>query len=100
MVELHETHAEVLRQKNLPRVGQTIRRKEEGTLWRVLEKREVWKTTTDDPETGDPRMIPAIYLVYWKIRPGVMPGVGEMRGHAYTLHDNTFEANWEIVEQK
>jgi hypothetical protein len=100
MVEIHETHAEVLRQKKLPRVGQTVRSKKYGNLWRVMEKREVWQTTSDDPETGGPRIIPAIYLAYWRIQPGVLPGIGEMIGYAYTLHDNTFKANWEIVEEK
>jgi hypothetical protein len=100
MVEIHETHADVLRQKKLPRVGQTVRSKKYGTLWRVMEKREVWQTTSDDPETGEPRMIPAIYLVYWKVRRGVLPGIGKMMGYAYTLHDNTFEVNWEVTEKK
>jgi hypothetical protein len=95
-----ETHADLLRQKKLPRVGDTVRSKKYGTLWRVLEKREVWQNTSDDPETGDPRTIPAIYLAYWKIRPGVLPGIGKMMGFAYTLHDNTFETNWEILEKK
>jgi len=93
-----ETHKQVIQEKKLPRVGQTVRSKKYGTLWRVMEKREVWQNTTDDPETGNPRMVPAIYLSYWRVRKGVMPGIGKMLGYAYTLHDNTFEANWEIVE--
>lgn len=92
------THDDVMMEKRLPRVGQTVRSKRYGTLWRVMEKREVWQNTEDDPEEGDPRMIPAIYLTYWKMQPGVLPGVGKMMGHMYTLHDTTFETNWEIVE--
>ena len=91
-------HEDVMRQKKLPRVGQTVRSKQYGTLWRVLEKREVWQTIEDDPETGTPRMLPAIYLSFWRVREGVMPGIGKMLGYAYTLHDTTFESNWEIVE--
>jgi len=49
---------------------------------------------------GEPRLVPAIYLAYWRIQHGVLPGIGKMMGYAYTLHDNTFEANWEIVEEK
>jgi hypothetical protein len=64
----------------------------------VLEKREVWQTIEDDPETGTPRMLPAIYLSFWRVRKGVMPGIGKMLGYAYTLYDTTFESNWEIVE--
>ena len=91
-------HEEVMRQKKLPRVGQIVRSRQYGTLWRVLEKREVWQNIEDDPETGTPRMLPAIYLSFWRVREGVMPGIGKMLGYAYTLHDTTFESNWEIVE--
>jgi len=92
------THDEVIIQKKLPNVGQIVRSKKYGTLWRVIEKREVWQHSADDPKTGQPRLLPAIYLAYWRIRKGVLPGIGNMMGYAYTLHDNTFEANWEIVE--
>ncbi|MCU0571997.1 MAG: hypothetical protein MUC41_03285 [Syntrophobacteraceae bacterium] len=92
-----ETHDDVMRQKNLPRVGQTVRNKKFGTLWRVMEKREVWQHTSDDPETGKPRMLPAIYLSFWKVTDNVLPGVGHMLGYVYTLHDTTFETNWEVV---
>ncbi len=93
-----ETHEQVMREKKLPRVGQMVRSKKYGTLRRVLEKREVWQNTEDDPETEEPRMVPPIYLSYWRVRKGVMPGIGKMLGYAYTLHDNTFGANWEILE--
>jgi len=89
------THEEVFRQKKLPGVGQIVRSKKYGTLWRVMEKREIWQNIEDDPQT---RMLPAIYLAYWKVQKGVLPGIGKMFGYAYTLHDNTFEVNWEIVE--
>jgi hypothetical protein len=88
---------ELIRQKGLPRVGQTVRSKDYGTLWRVMEKREEWQTISDDPETGDPRMIPAIYLLYWRVKEGVLPGVGKTMGYTYTLYDNTFETHWEAT---
>jgi hypothetical protein len=31
------------------------------------------------------------------MKEGVAPGVGQMMGFLYTLYDNTFETNWEIV---
>jgi solute carrier family 9B (sodium/hydrogen exchanger), member 1/2 len=95
-----ETHDDVMLGKNLPRVGQTVRSKKHGTLWRVVEKREMWVHTEDDPETGDPRMLPAIYLCYWEVREGQPAGIGKMLGYAYTLHDTTFETNWEIAKDK
>ncbi|HAA04215.1 MAG TPA: hypothetical protein DCZ69_03355 [Syntrophobacteraceae bacterium] len=95
-----ETHDDVLKQKNLPRVGETVRSKKYGTLWRVMEKREMWVNTADDPRTGSPRLLPAIYLCYWRIREGQAPGIGKLLGYAYTLHDTTFETNWEVVSNK
>lgn len=90
-------YEEIIRQKGLPEVGQTVRSRQYGTLWRVMEKREVWQNIEPDPKTGEPRMVPAIYLVYWRQRDGVPPGVGKMLGFLYTLYDNTFEANWQNV---
>lgn len=97
---MQETHDDVIREKKLPRVGQTVRSKRYSTLWRVTEKREVWQNTTDDPKTGQPRLLPAIYLTYCRAKKGVQPEIGKMLGYAYTLHDNTFEANWEIVDEE
>ena len=88
-------YEEITREKKLPNVGQTVRSKKYGTLWRVLEKKEVWQTIDPDPKTGETRMIPAIYLSYWKVQEGVMPGVGKMMGFLYTLYDNTFQLNWD-----
>ena len=92
------THDEVIRQKELPIVGQIVRSKKYGTVWRIIEKREIWQNIEDEPQSGELRMIPAIYLAYWRVQQGVVPGIGKMLGYAYTLHDNTFQANWEIVE--
>ena len=88
---------EIIWQEGLPRVGWTVRSKDYGTLWRVMEKKEVWQTIEDDSQTGEPRMIPAIYLSYWRIQEGVRPGAGKVMGFTYTLHDNTFAMHWEIV---
>lgn len=95
---MRESHEEITWRKKLPRVGQTIRNKQDGTLWRVIEKREVWQNIEDDPKTGEPRMVPAIYLAFWRIEERVMPGVGTMVGHLYTLYDDTFKDHWEILK--
>jgi hypothetical protein len=92
-----QDYEEIIRQKGLPDVGQTLLHKKYGTLWRIIEKREVWQNIADDPRTKQPRMVPAIYLCYWRLQEGVPPGVGIMMGYTYTLLDNTFEANWEIL---
>ena len=93
-------YEEIMRKKGLPEVGQVVRSKKYGTIWRVMEKRETWMNIADDPKSKEPRMIPSIYLSYWKVTENVPPGVGKMMGHLYTLYDNTFEANWEKVSQK
>jgi hypothetical protein len=90
-------YEKITKQKGLPQVGQTVRSKKYGTNWRVMEKREVWQNIDPDPKTGEPRMVPAIYLAYWRIQEGTPPGVGKMMGYLYTLYDNTFEMNWQIV---
>ena len=96
-VAMPETHNDVIREKHLPKVGDTVRSKKCGTPWRVIEKREVWLNTSDDPPTGEYRATPAIYLCYWRVQEGKPPGIGKMLGYAYSLHDNTFDANWEMV---
>ncbi len=96
-VIMKETHDAVIKGKKLPRVGQTVRSRKYGTLWRVTEKREVWQDTSDDPVTGQPRLLPAIFLSYTQIKRGRNPG--KKLGYAYTLNDNTFEANWEIADK-
>jgi hypothetical protein len=92
-----ETHDDVIREKHLARVGDTVRSKKYGTLWRVIEKREIWLNASDDPPTGEYRAIPGIYLCYWRVQEGQRPGIGKMLGYSYSLHDNTFETNWEIA---
>jgi hypothetical protein len=88
---------EIIQEKGLPSVRQTVRSKDYGTLWRVMEKRELWQAIADDPQTGQPRLTPAIYLSYWRIQEGRRPGVGKMMGFTYTLYDNTFALHWDIV---
>jgi hypothetical protein len=92
-----ETHNDVIREKHLPKVGDTVRSKKYDTPWRVIEKREVWLNASDDPPIGEYRAIPAIYLCFWRVREGHQPGIGKMLGYAYSLHDNTFDENWEAV---
>jgi hypothetical protein len=43
-------------------------------------------------------MVPGTCLLYWKVEDGVSPGVGKLMGFEYTLYDNTFGLNWDIVK--
>ena len=88
----------IIREKRLPNVGEFVRSKKYGTLWRVTEKKEMWRNIDPDPQTGESRMVPGIYLLYWKVQEGTSPGVGKLMGFEYTLYDNTFALNWDIVK--
>ena len=92
---MNETHDDIISGKKLPRVGDTVKSRKYGTLWRVIEKREVWQNTTDLNT-----IVPAIYLCFWRIKEGQLPGYGKMLGYAYTLHDTTFETNWVVLNNK
>ena len=92
------THDEIVKKKKLPSVGQIVRSKMYNTHWRVMEKREIWQHTANSPRSGKGALLPAIYLVFWKIQKGVMPGVGKLIRYTYTLYDNSFESNWDIIE--
>jgi hypothetical protein len=96
--EAMKEYEKIVKEKGLPSVGQTVRSKSYGTLWRVMEKKEVWHNVDPDPKTNEPRMVPAVYLMFWKVQEGERPGVGRMMGFEYTLYDNTFALNWDIVK--
>lgn len=83
--------------RSCPELGRRSAVKNMARFGELL-KKKVWQNTSDDPETGNPRLMPAIYLTYWKIQKGERQGIGKMLGYSYTMHDNTFEANWEYVE--
>lgn len=90
-------YEEIMRRKGLPNVGQLVRSKKYNTIWRVMEKREVWRETEPDPKTHEPGWTYAIYLSYWLVQRGLEPGMGKTMGFLYTLDDDTFEENWTIV---
>jgi hypothetical protein len=92
-----QEYEQIMREKGLPSVGQTVRSKKYGTMWRVMEKKEVWRNIDPDPITGELRMVPCIYLRYWKMEDGMVPGVGKMMGYEYTLYDNTLNLNWDVL---
>ncbi|MFA5112218.1 MAG: hypothetical protein WC443_12475 [Desulfobaccales bacterium] len=87
---------EILRQKGFPRVGDVVRSRKHNSLWRVMD-REVWRRVEEDPLTRETRVVPTFYVSFWRIKPGVAPGVGHMLGHVYTLNDDSFSSTWEVV---
>jgi hypothetical protein len=92
-----QEYEEIIQQKGLPSVGQTVRSKKYGTLWRAIKKEEIWRNIDPNPQTGESRMVPAIYLLYWKVQEEMPPGVGKLMGFEYTMYDNTFSLNWDYL---
>lgn len=84
-------------QLHLPRVGDRVRHKGSGTIWKVIEEKEVWVEATPS-EAGAPRLLPAIYLRYWKPRPDMPAGKGRTLSHRYLPGDQSFHHHWEILE--
>jgi NhaP-type Na+/H+ or K+/H+ antiporter len=79
----------------LPRVGQRVRHRRHGTIWKVIEEKEVWVAGTGE---GVPALIPALHLRFWKVNDD-RPGRGKTHSHRYTPGDRSFEHHWEILEE-
>jgi solute carrier family 9B (sodium/hydrogen exchanger), member 1/2 len=84
-------------QLKLPRVGQRVRHKISGTVWKVIEESEIWVQPAGEGATAHP--VPAIYLRYWKPRPDLPAGKGKTLSHRYTPDDHSFGHYWEIMEE-
>jgi len=81
----------------LPRVGERVRSKRFGTVWKVIEKKEVW---ISNPVSGGPDAmdrIPAVYLRYWREDSSKGPGTGKTMGYRYSIQDPSFNDHWEIL---
>lgn len=82
----------------LPRVGERLRSKQFGTVWKVIEKREVW---IDRPKHSnlpeDVAQIPAIYLRFWKEDTSKGPGTGKTMSYRYSQVDPAFNDYWEVL---
>jgi hypothetical protein len=86
-----------LREKlQLPRVGERVRSKKYGTIWKIIEEKEVWMKAAEE-EGLEAGPAPAIYLRYWKPDEDSAPGTGKTLEHRYSFIDSSFHANWEIM---
>ncbi len=84
-------------QLKLPRVGQRVRHKKSGTVWKVIEESEVWVQPPGEGAAAHP--VPAIFLRFWKPRPDLPAGKGKTLAHRYTPDDQSFGHHWEIMEE-
>ncbi len=80
-----------LREKlGLPHVGERVRSKRYNTVWKVIEEREVW-------DRKDGKLVPVIYLRFWREDTSKGPGTGRTMDYRYTPESPAFDAYWEIL---
>ena len=67
-----------------------------GSVWKVIEEKEVWEEDAT-VSNGSARLIPAIYLRYWREASEKDPGTGKTRSYRYSQIDPSFHEHWEIL---
>lgn len=87
----------------LPHVGERVRSRRYGTVWKVIEQREEWVTPAAG--SGGGRFagngpIPAIALRYWSGSGAGGPGRGRTMIYRYSREDPSFEEHWETLYEK
>jgi NhaP-type Na+/H+ or K+/H+ antiporter len=89
-----------LREKTeLPRVGEKVMSRRFGTVWKVIEEKESWLEERTGPLKGPSpaRLVPAIYIRYWREDSGTGPGTGKTQDYYYSQEDSSFGNHWEIL---
>ena len=80
----------------LPRVGERVASRRYGSVWKVIEEKEVWEEDAA-VSSGSARLIPAIYLRYWREASEKDPGTGKTRSYRYSQIDPSFHEHWEVL---
>ena len=74
-------------------MGERIRAKDTGSVWKVIEEQELWL-----PSAGrQPDPLPAIRLRLWAGNGDGRPGAGQTREVVFHPEAPKFEAGWEIL---
>ncbi len=81
----------------LPRVGQRVRHKGTGTVWKIIEEKELW-VPRGEAEGGERELVPALSLRFWKVDAHLPPGTGKTMRHSYAPGDFSFDRDWELME--
>ncbi|MBW1970213.1 MAG: sodium:proton antiporter [Deltaproteobacteria bacterium] len=83
----------------LPHVGERVRSKVSGSIWKVIEQKEVW--LKDPAKAGSSEgalgLLPAIYLRYWRESNNTGAGKGKTLSYHYTQEDGSFQDHWEVL---
>ncbi|MFO7555628.1 MAG: cation:proton antiporter [Desulfobacterales bacterium] len=75
----------------LPRVGERVRSKQFGTVWKIIEEKEIWM------EGPNKHPVPGIFVKYWRQDTAIGPGTGRTMSYRYSHNDPPFENFWEIL---
>jgi len=85
----------------IPHVGERVRSKQFGTVWKVIEQKEMWIRDAANPRSPDKagplQRVPAIFVRYWREDTSPGPGRGKTLSCRYTLDDPSFPAHWEVL---
>ncbi len=84
---------ELRKNLGLPRVGERIVNRNQGTAWKVIEEKETW-VGNNRPDT---KPVPAIFLRLWLLQEGQAPGTGRTELHQFTPSSMPFGNKWEVV---
>jgi hypothetical protein len=70
-----------------------------GTVWKVIEEKETWlegEARTPKGSSGA-RLVPAIYIRFWREDSGTGPGTGKTQDYYYSQQDSSFRKHWEVL---
>jgi hypothetical protein len=81
----------------LPRVGERVRSKAYGTVWKIIEEKEEWLEAPGEQELEPGATTPAIYLRYWQPESAPAPNTGKTMEYRYSILDSSFHSHWEIL---
>jgi NhaP-type Na+/H+ or K+/H+ antiporter len=96
--EVNVYRFKVLREAlKLPRVGERVRHKRHGTVWKVIEEKELWLRQPGEAGVAA-ELVPALALRFWKVRDDQSRGQGKTMRHRYIPGDHSFDLYWEILE--
>jgi len=75
----------------LARVGERVRSRQHGTVWKIIEEKEIWT------EGLNRHLAPCILIKYWREDTSSGPNTGKTMTYRYSQDDPPFENYWEIL---